>query len=82
MKNFMNIKLEDVVNNTFRYAKNIFLKNNDEKICVNNKILFREFKNTYILALSNIMLYLKLCDETELSKEIENVIDKIKKDKG
>ena len=70
MKNLYNQDLQYFVNTSLGSIKRIFKAKND--------IFFIIFKDGYELALQDILGYLKLCNEKELSKEIENALKNIK----
>ena len=67
MKNLYNQDLQYFVNTSLGSIKRIFKAQK-------NDIFFIIFKDGYELALQDILGYLKLCNEKELSKEIENIL--------
>ena len=71
MKNLYNQDLQYFVNTSLGSIKRIFKAQK-------NDIFFIIFKDGYELALQDILGYLKLCNEKELSKEIENVLKSIR----
>ena len=71
MRNLYNQDLQYFVNTTLGATKRIFKAQR-------NDMFFHIFKNGYEFALQDILGYLKLCNEKDLSKEIENVLKSIR----
>jgi len=71
MRNLYNQDLQYFVNTSLGNIKKIFKAQK-------NYMFFLIFKDGYELALQDILGYLKLCNEKELSKEIENILINIR----